>query len=495
MGVIQRQSLKYTFVNFTGTLIGFLSVVFVYSLDKELYGYFQSVFSFATLLVTILGFGIQGLIIKYHPDFVQKGKQAHFLSFTVVVALVSSLISSGLIAILYTLFKPALRSVFQNFSIVEDNVGSIMLLSFILLFSSIFIHHAAARYRIVIPDLILNVGLKIMLPTTILLVYFGYLSRAVFMPVMLGYFICIAALLFLYLLTLDSFKIRPAIRSVSQTEARSMLSFMVFAVLNGLGAAFALKIDLAMIGMMISKEAVGVYAIIMTITNVMEIPLKAIAQISGPVVSSNWVNRDTANIQDVYQKSSVFGALGGVYLFLLLYGIWPDILQLMPGKLGGYQEVILIFAFLGGARLIDLMTGINSVILSYSDQYRVHMYLLIILGSVNVVFNYLWLNQYGLPGAAAATFASYLVFNGLKYLYVRYKFGFYLSFQPHLVIIGSGILVFACLSWVKLSFHPVVNMGLMGILITLSLGLLYWLFNPENIRQIFLDSIRKYKLR
>lgn len=78
MGVIQRQSLKYTAVNFIGTFIGFLSVVFIYPLDIEIYGDFQAIFGFAVLLVPLLGFGIQAAIVKFYPIFVQKKEANNF---------------------------------------------------------------------------------------------------------------------------------------------------------------------------------------------------------------------------------------------------------------------------------------------------------------------------------------------------------------------------------------------------------------------------------
>jgi O-antigen/teichoic acid export membrane protein len=484
VGVIQRQSLKFTAVNFIGTFIGFLSVVFVYSLDKELYGYFQTVHSFATLLVTLLGFGIQGAIIKYHPYFVQKERAAHFLSFTLVVALISSILSTFFLYLLYSFGKSFLQKAFPNFVLVEENTGSILLLSFLLLFSSIFIHHAATRYRIVVPDMIMNVGLKIVLPVFILLVYFHKVPEFWFIPGILMYFGFITVILFLYLLSLDTFSLHPMLHVLNRTEYRGLGSFMIFTLLNNLGGAFALKIDLAMIGMMLSKEAVGVYAIIMTISNVMEIPLKAISQIAGPVVSSNWANQDRANIQDVYQKSSVYGMLGGVYLFTLLFFIWPDIMAFMPGKLASYNEVILIFVFLGGARLIDLSTGINSIILAYSDYYKVHMYFLIVLGIVNACLNYLLLGMYGLPGAAAATFISYLVFNGLKYIFVSYKFHFRLRFQTHAAVFVGGVVVFGIMYVTPFMLSPLGNMVAKGIIVsTLTFGIFWWL-NPGDVRTI-----------
>ena len=494
MGVIQRQSIKYSAVNFLGTFVGFLSVVFIYSLDKELYGYFQSLHSFATLLVPLLGFGIQGAIVKYYPIFVQKKLDAHFLGFTMVIATISAIFSSIVLICLYLLFNSTLHRLFQNFALVDDNKFSIWVLGLIFLYSSVFLYHAIARFRIVIPDIINNIGLKIFLPLLILLIYLGYFERSNFVSALICYFLLVGFALFVYLIQLDKHSWKPEISSLNNIEYQGLFAFMIFSLLNGLGATFALKIDIAMVGTMISKEAVGVYTIIMTISNVMDIPSKAINQIAGPVISKSWAKNELNNIQDVYQKSSLYGLIGGVFLFLLLFFIWVDILMLMPEKLSSDTNTVLyIFTFLSIAKITDLLTGVNSVIISYSKDYKFHMYFLLMLGLVNVILNYFMISLYGLIGAAVATSVSYLIFNILKHIFVQRRFGFTLRFDSHLLVILIGILVFAVLHSIHLEFHPLVNMVLKSSITAILFFILIWKFNPGNeIRTIIKNSIKTY---
>lgn len=495
MGVIQRQSIKYSVVNFLGTFIGFLSVVFIYSLDKELYGYFQSLHSFAILLVPLLGFGIQGAIVKYYPTFVQKKLITHFLGFTMVIATISAIFSSAILISLYHIFNSTLHRLFRNFALVEDNKFSIWFLGIIFLYSSIFLYHSIARFRIVIPDIINTIGLKIFLPILILMIYLGYLERSVFVYALICYFLLVGFALLGYLIQLDHHSWRPEISSLSNIEYRGLFAFMLFSLLNGLGATFALKIDIAMIGAMISKEAVGVYTIILTISNVMDIPSKAINQIAGPVISRSWANDEHNNIQDVYQKSSLYGLIGGVFLFLLLFFIWTDILMLMPEKLSyDTNTVLYIFTFLSIAKITDLITGVNSVIISYSKDYKFHMYFLLMLGLVNVFLNYFMISRYGLIGAAIATSVSYLIFNILKHIFVRRRFGFTLSFESHFLVILIGLMVFAVLYFFSFEFHPFINMVLKSLMTTLLFIILIWKINPGGeIRHLLTNSINNYK--
>lgn len=495
LGIIQRQSIKFTVVNLVGTFIGFLSVVFVYSLDRELYGIFQSLHSFASLLVPFLGLGIHGAIIKFNPVFAVKQRQENFLSFTLVVATVSSVLALGIIGLLYHWLSPILFQIFDNFSFVDQNKTNIIFLGLILLYSSIFLQHAAARYRIVIPDLINNIGLKLFLPVIILLIYFGYISKNSYVDFILTYFIGVAVFLFIYLLSLGNYTFKPHFQTLSRPEYYGFSSYMLFSVLNGLGASLALKIDAVMISAMINLEAVTIYGIVMTISNVMDIPNKAINQIAGPVIANSWNNGDTGNIQEIYRKSSIYGFIAGLFLFLILYFIWKDILQLMPNQLNtSIQSVLTIFCFLGAARIIDLITGVNSVIISYSTHYRYHMYFLVLLGLMNFILNYFLIMKFGLEGAAAATFLSYLIFNALKHIFVKFTFGLSLEYKPLLKIVTAFILVFGIMLFFEISFHPVVNIILKSSLSALLFLSFIWVANPGgDIRSIVKGSIHNFR--
>jgi len=494
MGVIQRQSIKYTLINFIGTFIGFLSVVFIYPLDLANYGYFQLLYNFASLLVPLLGLGIHGAIIKFYPLFVQKKREEHFLSFTLLLASAAALISVCVLSLIFAMARSWLYLVFDNFALIEENAAYILVLGLLLLYTTIFIYHAMARYRIVIPDIINNVGIKIFLPVLILLTWSGYVSDRAFAPMILGFYVLVALVLLGYILKLGTHRMRPGLRSVSSGEYQHVFSFMGFSILNALGASLALRIDISMIGAMLNKESVGIYGFILTISNVMDIPNRAINQIASPVISSSWANGDKQNIQDVYQKSSLYGLIAGAYLFIIIFFIWQDILQLMPRPVSlPLQTILLVFAFLGLARIVDLMTGVNSIIISYSRDYKYHMYFLLFLGITNLILNYFLLKKYGLPGVAFSTFIAYIMFNAVKHAFVRYRFGLKLQIRDHVLVVFIFGVTFVAMYIIKLPWMPVVNIVIRSVVSTLVFGLLMWWINPGGELRILLNNyIQKF---
>ncbi len=492
MGVIKRQSLKFTFINLIGTFIGFLSVIFIYPLDKELYGYFQSLYSTAYLLTPILGLGIQAAIIKYYPIFEQKNVKNSFLGFSFSILALSILVSTVILALIYNLLKPFLFSKFENFQFISDNIFIIYILAILLLLCSFFIAHATTKKRIVIPDIINSLLLKLFLPLIILLMFLNYWPQELFGKTILIYFGVIAISIFIYLLSLKTQFKRPDFSAMNKAEYFGLFGFMGFSFLNSLGSSVALKLDISMIGAMVSVEAVQIYTIIMVISNILDIPARALNQIASPVISESWATNDKANIQMVYQKSSVYGLIIGLLMFLVLYFSWEDILSLMPRSLASLDVVLSIFLFLSLARITDLVTGINSVIITYSNKFKYHMYFLIILAVINVFLNYIFIKNHGIIGAAVATGISYFLFNVMKYIFVQREFQLNIIWADHIKVLIWSIAVFLSVYWIPFSSMPIINMIVKGILITGLFGAgMIWINPMGEMRDLARDFYKK----
>lgn len=124
------------------------------------------------------------------------------------------------------------------------------------------------------------------------------------MIILLYYFVVMLALLG-YVLYLDKHSLKPKLNVLNRNEYREFGTFMAFSFLNGIGASLALRLDNFMIGGMLSNNAVYIYATILTISNVIEIPSKAINQIASSVISTSWLNNDR-KIFKIFIKNHLF---------------------------------------------------------------------------------------------------------------------------------------------------------------------------------------------
>jgi O-antigen/teichoic acid export membrane protein len=96
-----------------------------------------------------------------------------------------------------------------------------------------------------------------------------------------------------------------------------------------------------------------------------------------------------------------------------------------------------VILFIALSRLIDMITGVNSEILSNSKHYKVNFYLTAGLIAVTAGTNLLFIPMYGVTGAAMATAISLLLLNLLKWFYIKVRF----NMQPFGFGVVKGILV------------------------------------------------------
>ena len=94
MGVIIRQGIKHSLVNYLGAGVGVISMLFIYPLDAEAYGLARFLTDTAILFIPITLLGANVLPVRFFPTF-EDDKNAHngFLGWLLVLSLVGSLLT------------------------------------------------------------------------------------------------------------------------------------------------------------------------------------------------------------------------------------------------------------------------------------------------------------------------------------------------------------------------------------------------------------------
>jgi len=156
-----------------------------------------------------------------------------------------------------------------------------------------------------------------------------------------------------------------------------------------------------------------------------------------------------------------------------------------------YTGGLIVVLLISVAKLSDNIIGNNNAILFNSDYYRVVLALGVMLAVMVVIFNAMLIPEYGINGAAFATFMSVIVYNFAKVAFVYYKF----KMSPFcvntlktlaLIIILAGVFYF----W-EFPFHPIINIGLKSILIGLCYGLIVYRMNFSDDISIILNKFLK----
>lgn len=489
MSVIRKQSIRHTLVNYLGVAIGLLSTIFIYPRATELYGLYQMVFGSSLIVMSIFLLGFNVLSIKFFPRF--KDESNGHNGFLLL------LIKGGLAGfILFLLFFPLVRYVLldllfannDNRALFGDHLLFIIPIVLFFILNNLFLKYISNFHKIVIPTILDQLLIKIVLPILVLLYLFELINlKMFFIFVCLNYLAVLLGLIF-YTKSINQLHLKPNKSFIDKPLAKEMRSYSLFGLLNALGNQLAFRIDVLMVGGLVSVSSGGVYAIVNVIIDVITKPAKAIKAITNPIISEKWETNDTDAIKGIYQKSSIVLLTSGLFFFL---GIWlsiDDLFSIMPNsetiRVGKY-----VILFLGISKLFDLATSVNTQIIANSSKYKFNFYSMLFLAVLNIIFNLVFIPKYQMVGAALATLCSLGIFNLMKLIYIWTQF----KMQPFsvrtLYLLVIAAVCFLVCFYLPVNFHPVLNILIRSVVLTvLYITAVYYLQISEEVN----ESIEKF---
>lgn len=493
MGIIQRQGLKHAIVSYVGVALGIMSTIFIYPNVTELYGLFNLIYGSAVLCISffMLGFNIHS--IKFFPVFKDE-KNGHngFLGFLLTGASIGFLLFLVLLPLIKYFLLDIMFKENENRDLFIEHFYYLVPIVFLLSFNNIFLRYVSNFHRVVVPNILDQFLIKITLPSLCLLYLGNFITINSFMVgIVINYSIVFLGLI-VYTNWLGQLHLGTKFKFITKPLAKNLSENSFYGLLNSLGSQIAFRIDTIMVMAMLTISTGGVYAIVNVISDVITKPYKAISAIASPIISKSFSINDMEEIKTIYQKSSITLLIIGWFIFL---GIWCSIddLIIIMGK-----ETILpakyVVLFLSLAKIVDLATSVNSEIIYYSKKFQFNFYALMFLAVLNVLLNLTFIPQYGMTGAALATFCSICIFNLAKLLFIWFQFGL----QPF-SLSTLKILIIAGISWgitilLNLNFHPVINIMIRSICLTSIFGglTLYFNISPDinNMVKVGLDKLK-----
>lgn len=281
-----------------------------------------------------------------------------------------------------------------------------------------------------------------------------------------------------------------------------ILKYSAYIILAGSAGAIILDIDKVMIGGKDTIEKAAYYTVAVFIGSFIEAPSRAMTQILQPLTSKSLSENNKVEVENLYKKSSINLLLVGGLFFLLVNCGVHELFKLLPPKYaGGVPVVLMISAY----KLYTMFLGNNVSIIQNSKFYRVA--LPIGIGSALLVYllNKLFYFQldFGTEGLALSTLITAFLFNTFRLWFVKDKFSMTpftdKTFKMILIILMLfGLFYF----WdfaipefyfdfgkFKLPIHPIINIILKSILITV---LYLFLVIKMNISTQFNAFVYRY---
>lgn len=428
MGIIKRQAIKQSIVNYLGVGIGAVSVIFIYPLARDLYGLARFLIDTGTLIAPFLLLGFGGVTIKFFPEFKTEDRRNHgMLPFLLSIPLLSSL----LFVLVSLIFR---TQIVQFFDHQEDpNLDFWFFaipIAICLAFFQLLYNYCTNYGRITIPAIFQNF-IKVVLPISILLFVYKKLEIENFVwVVVLNYVVALLAIL-LYLQNIGSLYLKPSWDFLIPSRRKQILNYALFGLFGGIGSVLAYRIDSFMITTLLGTTQNGDYGIAAFIGNAIAIPTNAVNQISAPILTKAIKASNDEEVNKIYKGASVNLLVVGLLLFVLVACSVEDLFRLMPDKSELstdpqlIQQGITIVLLVGFARIIDMATSVNNPIINFSPYYRFGLYAILILGVLNIFTNLFFIQtlNLGIIGVALATLVALSLYNLAKLIFIYWKFG------------------------------------------------------------------------
>ncbi len=431
-----KQVVWFAIINYLGTGIGIVSSLLIYPKNFEFHGMVRYIDIISQLLFPLMVLGASQSLIKFYPAL-DEHKQKQLFTYSIL-----SVTAVSLIALLGVVLYAGLSS--EEFSALAYYAYPIAV---VLAFVELFKKQLQDLQKIAVPTLFEKIIPKVVLPVAFLLVMYGYANEAKALWLYMGGYILILILTAFYLFR----NYRPSFNYRFKTlfgeiSRKDYFRYSLYSLAGSLGSLLAFRIDGIIIPNYISMRANGVFSIGATLATTLQIPAVGMFALYAPIISNYLKDYNLRELSIKYREVARLLFFIGALLYGCIFLGVEDLFRLMPDS-SKLAETIPVVLILGLSVVINMATGFNGEIITYSKYYRFNLVAVLLLIAVNVGLNLLFIGMgYGITGVAWASFISMTAFNVAKLAFIYKKFGL-LPFDNKfaklgLIFLSTGILVY-----------------------------------------------------
>lgn len=420
MGVVVRQSIKGTIMNYLGVLVGFVTTFFIVTkyLTTEEVGLTRVLVDASILLSGLAQLGTNTSAMRYYPYFRDEKERDHgFFGWSVIIPLVGFVIFT----ILFVFFRHPIENYFsQNSELFVEYIYFVIPMAFFMMYLAVFETNSNLLMRIVIPKFIREVGIRLMT----LVVYLLYAADIINLDGMV-WALCltygIATILnIIYLLSLKkvSFKIQPSF--VSSWLRKDFVFYTLFLIATSLAGNIIPFLNTFFVSGKLGLAVAGVNTIAVYIASIIEIPYRSLSAISRPRISQGVKDNDIKEVDALVKNVSLHQFMASTFIFLLIWINIDLIYNIIPNG-NVYDDAKYVVFILAFVKIINTSFNVSLTVLSYSKFYYYSLFFTVILTVVAIMMNINLIPLMGMEGAALASLISYIVYYILLLTFVNWK--------------------------------------------------------------------------
>ncbi|WP_394351520.1 type II secretion system F family protein [Halobacterium bonnevillei] len=241
--------------------------------------------------------------------------------------------------------------------------------------------------------------------------------------------------------------VRPTLRG-SRAEARQFYDHAAPVAMSSLGKVFQNRVDLLLVGALLTAVAAGIYNVVLVLVAIAWIPLLSFNQLLPPVASRLYSDGQVGTLNDVYTSVTRLIVTSVVPIIAVQLVFGREFLALFgPAYVRGYVPLVV---YLGGV-FVGSAVGATGWLLMMTDHQYARMALDWLLAVLNVALTFLFVREFGLAGAALGTSIAVGVQNFLQALLLRRFEGLWPFDASFLRPIAAGVAMAAVMFAVQTS--------------------------------------------
>ena len=457
MGVVIKQSIRGTIVNYVGIAIGFLTTFFILTayLTQEEIGLSRVLIDAAILFSSFAQLGTGSSIIRFFPFFKDEEKKHHgFFFWTLVVPLVGFLV---FLVVAKLLQNTIIQTFSKNSELFVTYYRFVFPLALFMLYQGVFEANANVLMRIVVPKFVREVGVRVCL--LIIYLLYGYWHVINLDGLVIGFCITylIAAVVdFFYLFTLGKISFKPDFKIFTKPLLKDIGFYTLFLLLNAITVNVMPMLNTFFLSAGMGLAFTGIYAIANYIATVVEVPNRSLNAIVQPEISESFKNKDLAHANKLCKSVSLHLMLSSALIFFFIWINLDALFMLLPNG-EQYEAGKSVVIILGITRIIGSTLFVSSSALNYSKYYYWTLLFTIILTCSAILLNILLIPKIGMDGAAMSQLISYTIYYLLLLILVKSKLDINILSLAHIkvviILIGLILLNYLCQSFIGPVFY------------------------------------------
>ena len=497
MGIVVRQSIKGTIMNYIGVAVGFITTFFVMTkyLTQEEIGLTRVMADAALLLSGLAALGTNTSAMRYYPYFKDKESRDHgFFGWTIIVPAIGFVIFT----ILFFVFKDFVINKFADESpLFVDYMYLVIPMAFFMMYMTVFETNANLLMRIVVPKFVREVGVRLFTLGDYILYITGVISLDGMVIGLCLAYLAATLLNIIYLLSLSkiSFKIEPG--HVSKWLRKDFMLYTLFLTVAAVVGNIIPSLNTFFISAQMGLAITGIYTIASYMANLVEMPYRSVSAISRPIISQAMKDNDSQRAAEMCKSVSLHQLIAGAFVFFI---IWINIdlfFELLPNG-EKYVDGKWVFFLLGLAKLVNSSLNIGVTVLSYSKWYYLQLIFTAILTASAIILNNKLIPILGMTGAAWSSIISFSVYYMLLLALIIWKTKISPFSWKEIIVVLIIVLLFV-INWISVKYisNPIIYFkydGMTvkiveaivrtGLLVIIGLTMIYYLKVSKQINDI-----------